>query len=82
MNRRGVNASEVDETFERGWPCGDARSGVECRTRVFVYDAEWEGRWYAEKEVTVYFKYDDGELVWITAKARYGSGFPRGGAQA
>ena len=82
MRRRGVSVDEALATFRTGWPCVDARSGVDCRTQVFTYDNEWEGRWFAEKEVTVYFKYDEGELIWITTKARYGRGFPRGDAQA
>ena len=82
MTRRGVTAVEVEQTFTEGWPCGDSRPGVDCRTLVFPFDGEWEGRRYEEKEVTVYFKYDGDELIWITSKARYGAGFPRGGAHA
>ena len=45
---------------------------------VFDYNDDWEGKHYAEKEVTLYFKYDDAGLVLVTAKTRYGSSFPRG----
>jgi hypothetical protein len=63
--------------LEAGWPCLDAQPGTECRTLVFTFRGEWEGRWYEEKEVTVYFKHVNGALILLTAKARYGSKFPR-----
>jgi hypothetical protein len=78
MFRRGVTAHEVDETLTNGWPCSDARGEAECRVQVFPFEADWEGRWFAEKEVTVYFKYHRSELIFVTLKTRYGSGFPRG----
>ena len=45
---------------------------------MFPYEAEWEGQFYHEKEVTVYYKVTDEGLILLTAKARYGQGFPRG----
>ena len=32
---------------------------------------------YKDKEVTVYFKIEDDELILVTASAQYGSNFPR-----
>ena len=32
---------------------------------------------YEDKEVTVYFKIEDDELILVTASAQYGSDFPR-----
>lgn len=32
---------------------------------------------YKDKEVTVYFKIEDDELILVTASAQYGSDFPR-----
>jgi hypothetical protein len=45
---------------------------------VFPYQEDWEGRWYEEKEVSVYYKVVEGVLVLLTVKARYGKDFPRG----
>lgn len=45
---------------------------------VFPYKMEWEGRFYEEKEVTIYYRTVDDHLVLLTAKARYGKGFVRG----
>ncbi len=45
---------------------------------VFSYQAEWEGQFYQEKEVTVSYKVTDESLVLLTVKARYGQGFPQG----
>lgn len=77
MTARGVSEAEVLETLASGWPCSDAQKGTDCRTSVFAFRAEWEGRWYEEKEVTVYFKRADRQLILLTTKARYGSGFAR-----
>ena len=44
---------------------------------VFLFNADWEGRHYQEKEVPVHFKVVEDEMVLLTAKARYGANFPR-----
>jgi hypothetical protein len=77
MEQRGITEDEVQETVQRGWKSGDAKPGTQGRTLVFPHDAQWEGTYYEEKEVTVYFKTDDDDLVLLTAIARYGSDFPR-----
>ena len=61
-----------------GWEATDAKSGTWGKTFVFPYQKEWEGRWYEEKEVTVYYKMVEGLIVLLTVKARYGLRFPRG----
>lgn len=43
-----------------------------------VTKAEWEGQFYQEKEVTVYYKVTDEGLILLTVKARYGQCFPEG----
>ena len=78
MSRRGVSPAEIEDALRLGWPCSDARHGTHCRVYVFDYNDDWAGKHYAEKEVTLYFKYDDAGLVLVTAKTRYGSSFPRG----
>jgi hypothetical protein len=45
---------------------------------VFTYNAEWEGKFFEEKEVTVYYKYKGEQFILLTAKARYGKGFKKG----
>jgi len=64
-------------TTNEGWEATDVRSGTSGRVMVFTYGAEWEGRFYQEKEVTVYYKVHGESIVLLTAKARYGQGFPR-----
>ena len=49
---------------------------------VFPYRRAWEGQFYEEKEVTVYYKIVTGKMVLLTVKARYGQAFPRGGKNA
>ena len=71
-----------------GWAGGgnEDRGRVGCeglpekdKVLAFRYDGEWLGRLYEEKEVTVYHKMSDEELVVLTAIARYGSGFAQRG---
>jgi hypothetical protein len=81
MLERGISRDEVVHTLANGWSCGDAHPGTDCRTWVFEFNLQRGRRWYAEKEVTVYFKVlPDGDIL-LTAKVRYGSGFPRGGIE-
>lgn len=55
------------------------KSGTLGKVMVFPYHADWEGRFYEEKEVTVYFRGRVGDdLALLTVKARYGRDFPRG----
>lgn len=55
MLRRGVTEADVEHTLDLGWPCSDADAGRNCKTFVFEFNADYDGRWYAEKEVTVYY---------------------------
>lgn len=79
MRQRGITWEEVELTLREGWQATDAKGGTLGKTLVFPYEAEWEGEFYREKEVTVYYKQTEGWFVLLTAKARYGQGFPRGG---
>lgn len=78
MLQRGVTLQEAERTVNNGWEASDAKSGVQGKAMVFPYREEWEGRTYEEKEVTVYYKFVDEELIILTVKARYGRDFPRG----
>jgi len=46
-------------TGER-WEASDAKSGTLGKVLVFPYEKEWEGQFYEEKEVTVYYKLGSG----------------------
>ncbi len=78
MRQRGVTLEEIEQTLREGWEATDAKPGTLGKVMVFPYEAEWEAQFYSEKEVTVYYKVIDKELILLTAKARYGQGFPRG----
>jgi len=77
MRQRGVTFEEIIQTLEKGWPASKAKPGTFGKTFVFPYQREWEGRYFEEKEVTVYYKMVMGKLVLLTVIARYGSGFPK-----
>jgi hypothetical protein len=81
MSQRGVTANEVEGTLRDGWQAKDAKSGTEGKVFVFPYNAEWEGKTFAEKEVTVYYKFTGDKLVVLTVKARYGENFLKGGGE-
>jgi hypothetical protein len=78
MAQRGVSFEEVTKTLAEGWPALDAKEGTLGKVMVFSYDGEWEGQFYSQKEVSVYYKHIDSGLILLTAKARYGEGFERG----
>ena len=79
MHQRGVTQAEIEITLNDGWGATDAKSGTLGKVMVFTCDAKWEGRFYQEKEVTVYYRGRlDDALALLTVKARYGRDFPRG----
>jgi len=77
MRQRGVTQEEIEQTLNEGWRAIDAKPGTLGKTMVFPYEQEWEGKFYLEKEVTVYYKKADDDIILLTVKARYGLGFPR-----
>lgn len=78
MAQRGVTLSEIEQTLAEGWQAPDARPGTLGKVRVFPYNAEWEGQFHQEKQVTVYYKQTSQGIVILTVIARYGRDFPRG----
>lgn len=77
MHQRGVSLREIEDTINLGWDADDAKGGTLGRVLVFEFGMEWEGRFYQEKGVTVYYKLSDEGIVLLTVKARYGNGFGR-----
>jgi hypothetical protein len=78
MDQRGVTRKEVQHTLQEGWSAPDAKPGTFGKRKVFSYEAEWQGQFYEEKEVTVYYKVaSDNDLILLTVLARYGQDFPR-----
>ena len=68
---RVVSHGEVLETLASGVP-GEAHSGREARVRVFPFHAQWEGRFYDEKQVRVIFREEAGDVIVVSVIARYG----------
>jgi hypothetical protein len=46
---------------------------------VFQYNQEWQGEVFEEKEVSVYYKLINDDIMLLTVKARYGKDFSREG---
>jgi hypothetical protein len=76
--QRGVTLTEMQQVLDGRREATDCRPGTSGRVLVFSYQAEWEGRFYEEKEVTVYYKMKGEQIILLTVKARYGRGFARG----
>ncbi|MDI6735154.1 MAG: hypothetical protein QME42_03010 [bacterium] len=79
MLQRGVTKEEIETTLTKGWDTDDVKPNTFGKMFVFSYNGEWEGRFFEEKEVRVYYKFINGEFVLLSAKARYGKDFSRGG---
>lgn len=79
MRQRGIAREEIETTLNKGWPAIDTKPGALGKSMVFLYNADWEGKQFEEKEVTVYYKIKNERVVILTAIARYGSNFPKKG---
>ena len=77
MLQRGISIEEIETTINRGWDADDAVEGTIGKVFIFPYNADWEGKFFEEKEVAVYYKYIGEKLILLTAKARYGKQFIR-----
>ena len=77
MLQRGVTREEIEHTLNEGWEALDAKPGTEGKAFVFPYHAKWEGEFFEEKEVTVYYKTVGNAVLLLTVKARYGEGFAK-----
>lgn len=75
MAQRGVTAEEIERAVNEGRPAKDAKSGTVGKVLIFPYNAEWEGQFYEQKEVTVYYRVVTDRVVVLTVKARYGREF-------
>ena len=78
LEQRGITLQEIEHTLNEGGEATDAKAGTKGKVMIFPYQSEWEGSFYEEKEVTVYYKISDESVILLTAKARYGKDFPRG----
>jgi len=79
MLQRGISKEEIEITINKGWTAEDAKEETIGKTFVFPYNNYWEDKFYDEKEVTVYYKMKKEKIVLLTAKARYGKNFKKGG---
>ena len=75
MTQRGITREELDRTLNEGREALDAKPSTKGKVLVLPYRAEWEGKFFEEKEVTVYYKEIQGTILLLTAKARYGEDF-------
>ncbi len=75
MQQRGVTEQEIERALNEGREATDAKSGTFGKVIILPYRAEWEGKFYEQKEVTTYYKIKDGRIVPLTVKARYGQDF-------
>lgn len=79
MQQRGISINEVMTVINEGCNASDAKEGTIGKVYVFPYNAYWEGNFFEEKEVAVYYKYKEGKFILLTAIARYGKNFLKAG---
>lgn len=78
MSQRGISREEIQTTLNEGRNAEDCKSGTYGKVMCFQYQNEWEGKYFEEKEVTIYYKIKDDRIILLTVKARYGQ-FKKGG---
>ncbi len=77
MQQRGVSLSEIETVLNNGRDADDTKEGTFGKVLVFPYNSYWDGEFFEEKEVTVYYKIKSDKLILLTTKARYGKDFVR-----
>jgi DNA-binding transcriptional MerR regulator len=76
MKQRGVTLAELEQVLNEGNDALTAKPGTYGKVLRMSYESEWEGQYYEEKEVTVYYKLaDNKDLILLTVIARYGRAF-------
>ena len=73
MEERGVSIEEIEITLEKGFATSDAKPGTYGKSFIFPYNKEWCGKFFSEKEVTIYYKEVEEEIIVLTVIARYGN---------
>ena len=79
MQQRGISIEEIQATINNGTDADDAKKGTSGKVYVYFFNEYWEGKYFEEKEISVYFKQKGEELILLTAKARYGKNFLKRG---
>lgn len=75
MVERGIIKEEIEKTLIEGWDAEDIKLGTLGKVFVFAYNRYFNGKFFKEKEVTVYYKYVDNDFILLTTKAKYGEKF-------
>ena len=78
MLQHGIKQEEIEKTLTKGQTAKDAKPGTFGKVLVFSYNNQWEGRFFEEKEVKVYYKFINDNFVLLIVKGRYGK-FSKGG---
>jgi hypothetical protein len=78
MFQRGISLREIERTLNEGWEAEDSKEGTIGKVFIFPYGENWEGKYFEEKEVSVYYKYKGEKVILLTTKARYGKNFTQG----
>ncbi len=68
---RGATFAEIEQVVESGVP-DDAQGDRFSRSRVFPFDSERNGRYYAEKRVKVIYVFEPDRIVTVTVLVYYG----------
>ena len=77
MKQRGITRTEIEKTLNTGHDAPDAKPGTIGKVKTFAFEGEWEGKYYKEKQVIVYYKQVADNIILLTAIAKYGDQFSR-----
>ena len=70
IESRGILQKEITESiYHSTWH--NAEYSRFSATRVFMFNDNWEGEFYRQKEVKVIFKKENDKIIVITSIARY-----------
>ena len=75
MLQRGIRIEEIETVLNQGWEATE-RTLEKYYIRIRKGEESFE-----EKEVSVYYKFTNDTMVLLTAKARYGRSFIKGGGE-
>jgi hypothetical protein len=68
---RGVSEEEIRDTLDNGMPVF-AKPNRLCKSKVFPFMSEWNGKIYEEKKVNVFYLIENNEIITITVYVYYG----------
>jgi hypothetical protein len=68
---RGAHLNEIEDTLRKGIPIA-AKQPRLAKSKVFIFEAERNGKFYKEKKLEVYYVIENDTLFTVTVYVFYG----------